>query len=90
MLERALGSAEPAVLAGDPLALVAEDGEAVLLAPSPGPAGWLGFLICSSFAAGQERLFRAVPGGREQRLVVPIPPEKGAVMAVEGACLPTP
>jgi hypothetical protein len=71
------------------LALIAED--AILLAPTPFPAGgWRGFLIASDEARGQDREFHFAESGLPATwLSVPADGPDGAVMAVEGACLPT-
>ena len=90
-LAAALGSWEPEPLAGELLALVAENGEAVLLAPREGPRGWHGFLVWTDQSAGEELAFRSLPAGlAEARLSVPRPVRLGAVMAEEGAVLTIP
>jgi hypothetical protein len=65
------------------LALIAED--AVLLAPTPSPGGWHGFLIADCSAANQVRAFR-LPGEEEPiaQLLVP-PPADGSVAGVWAA-----
>jgi hypothetical protein len=65
------------------LALIAED--AILLAPTPSPGGWSGFLIADCSAAGQVRAFH-LPGEEESiaRLLVP-PPADGSVAGVWAA-----
>jgi hypothetical protein len=90
-LAAALGSREPEPLAGELLALVAENGEAVLLAPREGPRGWHGFLVWTDESAGESLAFRSLPAGMvETRLSVPRPARLGAVMAEAGGVLTTP
>lgn len=65
------------------LALIADD--AILLAPTPSPGGWTGFLIADSSAANQTRAFH-LPGEAEPiaQLLVP-PPADGSVAGVWAA-----